>query len=63
MLFCDMAWVVSETITTALYNGRGVQMYLCVKIMDIVKIVIFHFWLKKERWLNNLTTEHKQEKM
>ena len=38
-----------------------VQMYLCIKILDIVKIGIFHFWLKKERWLNNLTCEHNQE--
>ena len=44
------------------YTDIGpVQMYLCVKILDIVKIVIFHFWLKKERWLNNLTGEHHQE--
>ncbi len=38
-----------------------VQMYLCIKILDIVKIGIFHFWLKKERWLNNLTCEHQPE--
>ncbi len=40
-----------------------VQMYLCIKILDIVKIGIFHFWLKKERWLNNLTCEHNQENL
>ncbi len=32
-----------------------VMMYLAVKLLDIVKVVIFHFWLKKERWLKNLT--------
>ena len=43
----------------ARYTTIGpVQMYLFVKILDIVKIVIFHFWLKKERWLKNLTVEH-----
>ena len=43
----------------ARYTDIGpVQMYLCVKILDIVRTLIFHFWLKKERWLNNLTCEH-----
>ena len=23
MLFCEMTWVLSETLTTAIYNGRG----------------------------------------
>ena len=32
-----------------------VMMYACVKIIDLMKVVIFHFWLKKERWLKNLT--------
>ena len=33
-----------------------VMMYACVKVIDLMKVVIFHFWLKKERWLKNLTT-------
>ena len=33
-----------------------VMMYACVKIIDLIKVVIFHFWLKRERWLKNLTT-------
>ena len=46
----------------ARYTDIGpVQMYLCVKLLDIVKTVIFHFWLKKERWLNNLAGEHQSE--
>ena len=41
------------------YTDIGpVQMYLCVKILDIVKMGVFHLWLKKERWLNNLTVAH-----
>lgn len=32
-----------------------VMMYMCVKLLDLVKIVVFHIWLKKERWLKNLT--------
>ena len=38
------------------FTGIGpVMMYLCVKLLDFVKIVVFHIWLKKERWLKNLT--------
>ena len=33
-----------------------VMMYACVKVIDLMKVVIFHFWLKRERWLKNLTT-------
>ena len=32
-----------------------VVLYCGVKLVDVVKVVIFHFWLKKERWLKNLT--------
>ncbi|MBR5943744.1 MAG: MATE family efflux transporter [Lachnospiraceae bacterium] len=32
-----------------------VLMYGGVKLLDLIKVVIFHFWLKKERWLKNLT--------
>lgn len=36
-------------------NIGPVMMYLGVKLIDFIKIVIFHIWLKKERWLKNLT--------
>ncbi|WP_026497259.1 MATE family efflux transporter [Butyrivibrio sp. WCD3002] len=40
----------------ARYTNVGpVTMYLAVKLLDLVKVVIFHFWLRKERWLKNLT--------
>ena len=32
-----------------------VALYCGTKLVDIIKVVIFHFWLKKERWLRNLT--------
>ena len=32
-----------------------VVLYLGVKLIDLIKVVVFHFWLKKERWLKNLT--------
>ena len=38
------------------FTGLGpVTMYAIVKTSDVVKCVIAHFWLKKERWLVNLT--------
>lgn len=32
-----------------------VMMYLCVKLLDFIKLIVFHIWLKRERWLKNLT--------
>jgi Na+-driven multidrug efflux pump len=32
-----------------------VVLYCGVKLVDVIKVVVFHFWLKKERWLKNLT--------
>ncbi|MBQ3800148.1 MAG: MATE family efflux transporter, partial [Treponema sp.] len=41
-----------------IYTGIGpVMMYLSVKLLDLVKVVVFHIWLKKERWLRNLTKQ------
>ncbi len=43
------------------FTGIGpVTMYMCVKFLDFVKIVVFHIWLKKERWLKNLTVNKAQ---
>lgn len=40
----------------AFYTDFGpVMMFGAVKMLDLVKIVVFHFWLKRERWLKNLT--------
>ena len=32
-----------------------VFLYLGVKLIDFIKVIVFHLWLKKERWLKNLT--------
>ncbi len=40
-----------------LTNIGPVAMYLGVKLLDLVKTVVFHIWLKKERWLKNLTVK------
>ena len=42
----------------ARYTRVGpVALYCGVKIIDLIKLVVFHFWLKKERWLKNLTAQ------
>ena len=42
----------------ALYTDVGpVLLYCGVKVVDLLKLVVFHFWLKKERWLKNLTVQ------
>jgi len=45
----------------AVFTKLGpIEMYAIVKISDFVKVAIAHWQLKTERWLKNLTTEHKQ---
>lgn len=40
------------------FTGIGpVMMYMCVKLLDFLKLIVFHIWLKKERWLRNLTVK------
>lgn len=39
-----------------------VGIYLVVKLIDLIKLVVFHFWLKKERWLKNLAVEKEETK-
>ena len=37
------------------YTDVGpVVLYCGVKLVDLIKVIVFHFWLKKERWLKNL---------
>lgn len=38
-------------------NIGPVAMYMGVKLLDLVKVVVFHIWLKRERWLKNLATK------
>ena len=38
-----------------LTNLGPVTMYAIIKLTDFVKITVAHFWLKKERWVRNLT--------
>ena len=62
--------VVCDTVANILFVGGmfllvgltslgPVAMYAIVKLSDFVKAVIAYFWLKKERWLVNLTVVQK----
>lgn len=42
-------------LLTFLTNFGPILMYAIVKLSDVAKAVIAYFWLKKERWLVNLT--------
>ena len=33
-----------------------VMLYMFIKLLDLIKVAIFHVWLKKERWLRNLSS-------
>lgn len=46
-------------VLVAYTNIGPVTMYILVKLLDAVKIAAAWIWLKKERWLVNLTTENK----
>lgn len=43
-------------LLTFLTGFGPILMYAIVKLSDVAKAVIAYFWLKKERWLVNLTT-------
>ena len=58
--------VLCDTIGNILFIGgmliltfctkfNPVLMYAIVKFSDLPKTLVAHFWLKKERWLVNLT--------
>jgi Na+-driven multidrug efflux pump len=33
------------------------MLYFCVKLLDVVRVIVFHLWLRRERWLRNLAAE------
>ena len=54
-----LAVMLPMVILLALYTDVGpVVLYCGVKFVDLIKLVVFHFWLKKERWLRNLTLKN-----
>lgn len=53
--------MIPMVFSLAIFTKIGpVMMYLVIKLLDIIKITIFHFWLKREIWLKNLTKEHEE---
>lgn len=62
--------VICDTVANVLFIGGmllltfltklgPIEMYAIVKLSDVAKTVIAHIWLKKERWLVNLTVAEK----
>ena len=50
--------VVPMTFALAIYTGVGpVAMYILVKLVDVAKTAAAWVWLRRERWLVNLTTQ------
>lgn len=48
--------MVPVVLILAIFTDIGpIGLYFYVKVIDIVRIIVFHFWLKRERWLKNLT--------
>ena len=55
-LIVNMGMVIPGMFWLTYFTSFGpVAMYGIIKLTDFVKIIIAHFWLKKERWLKNLT--------
>ena len=48
--------MIPMVFVLAIFTDIGpVGLYFYVKIIDVVKVIVFHFWLRRERWLRNLT--------
>lgn len=48
--------MVPVVVILAMFTSIGpVRLYFYEKLVDFVKVAVFHFWLKRERWLRNLT--------
>lgn len=62
-VICDtvanVLFIGGMVILTFLTKLGPVEMYAIVKLSDIAKTIIAYFWLKKERWLVNLTVAEK----
>lgn len=55
----NVLFLAGMFLLTFLTNLGPIAMYAIVKLSDVPKTVIAYFWLKKERWLVNLTAEFK----
>ena len=51
-----LAVVIPGILLLARFTDWGpVLMYGVLKLTDFVKITVAHLWLKKEKWVKNLT--------
>jgi len=47
--------MIPAVVLLAVYTDIGpIGLYFYVKLLDIVRVIVFHKWLKRERWLRNL---------
>ncbi len=54
-LSCTIVIMIPLVFILAIYTNVGpVWMYMGVKLIDILKVAIAYFWLKKELWVKNL---------
>ena len=62
-VICDtvanILFIGGMLILTFLTKLGPIEMYAIVKLSDVAKALIAYFWLKKERWLVNLTVAEK----
>ena len=58
----NLGFVIPGIFIMAKLTDTGpVMMYAIIKSVEIPKIAIAHFWLKKEKWLVNLAAQKKSE--
>lgn len=62
-VICDtvanILFIAGMFILVAVTTWGPVLLYAIVKLTDILKVLIAHYWLKKEKWLVNLTIQPK----
>ena len=51
--------LIPMILILGIYTSIGpIQLFIYIKLVDFIKVTIFYFWLKKERWLKNLAEGH-----
>lgn len=58
--FMTVFIMIPMVFALALLTDIGpIELYFYVKIIDFLRIIVFHIWLSKERWLVNLAAEQR----
>ena len=59
--FVNLFIVIPGMFALTFLTAMGpVMMYCVIKTTDAIKITIAVYWIKKERWLKNLTVQYEQ---